>query len=56
MDKLHDNKKLINNTILDLNKTEKEIKEITSLNEDFSFKMLARINSLNFELQRKNSK
>ena len=32
---------------------EQEIKEITSLNEDFSFKMLARINSLNFELQRK---
>jgi hypothetical protein len=53
MDKLYDNRKLINNTILDLNNTEQEIKEITSLNEDFSFKMLARINSLNFELQRK---
>lgn len=39
----------------DLNHTELEIKEITSLNEDFSFKMLARINSLNFELQRKNN-
>ena len=53
MDKLHDNRKLINNTLLDLSKTESEVKEITSLNEDFSFKMLARINSLNFELQRK---
>ena len=38
---------------MDINKTEQDIKEITSLNEDFSFKMLARINSLIFELQRK---
>lgn len=53
MDKLHDNRKLINNTILDIKNTEQEIKELTTLNEDFSFKMLARINSLNFELQRK---
>jgi hypothetical protein len=53
MDKLYDNRKLINNTIRDIDKTENEIREISSLNEDFSFKMLARINSLNFELQRK---
>jgi hypothetical protein len=53
MDKMHDNRKLINNTILDIDRTEAEIKEITSLNEDFSFKMLAKINSLNFELLRK---
>ncbi len=53
LDKLYDNRKLINNTIKDIDKTENEIREISSLNEDFSFKMLARINSLNFELQRK---
>ena len=50
---MHDNRKLINNTILDINNTEKEINEIVSLNEDYSYKMLAKINSLNFELQRK---
>jgi hypothetical protein len=53
MDRLYENRKTINNTIQDLDRTEKEIKEISSLNEDFSFKMLARINYLNFELQRK---
>ena len=50
---MHDNRKLINNTILDINNTEKEINEVVSLNEDYSYKMLAKINSLNFELQRK---
>jgi len=50
---MYDNRKLINNTILDVNNTENEINELVSLNEDFSYKMLAKINSLNFELQRK---
>jgi hypothetical protein len=40
--------------MLDLDNTEKEIKEIATLNEDFSFKMLTKINSLNFELAKKN--
>jgi hypothetical protein len=53
-DKLYDNRKLINNTMLDLHNTENEIKEIATLNEDFSFKMLTKINSLNFELSKKN--
>jgi len=56
LDRLYENRRIINNTIKDINNTEKEIKEISSLNEDFSFKMLARINSLNFELQRKKTK
>ena len=50
---MHDNRKLINNTTLDVNNTENEINELVSLNEDFSYKMLAKTNSLNFELQRK---
>ena len=52
-DKLYENRKKINNTILDLKNTELEIKEITSLNQDFSFKMLTKINSLNFALSNK---
>jgi hypothetical protein len=39
---------------MDIDNTENEIREITSLNEDFSFKMLTKINSLNFELSKKN--
>ncbi len=52
---MYENRKRINNTILNLKHTETEINEITSLNQDFSFKMLTRINSLNFALANKKS-
>ena len=38
----------INDTILDVNNTIRDIKEMTSLNEDFSFKMLAKIKSIGY--------
>ena len=56
MDDLYDNRKLINNTILDIDKTIRDLKEITSLNEQFSYNMLAKINAMNYEIQHKNDK
>lgn len=53
MDNLYDNRKKISNMLLDIDKTIKDLKEITSLNQQFSFNMLAKINSLNFEVQGK---
>ena len=40
--------KKINNTILDVNNTIRDIKEMSSLNEDFSYKMLAKIKSIGY--------
>ena len=48
MDSLYENRKKINDTILDVNNTIRDIREMTSLNEDFSFKMLAKIKSIGF--------
>ena len=48
MDSLYENRKKINNTILDVNNTIRDIKEMSSLNEDFSFKMLAKIKSIGY--------
>lgn len=56
MDNLYDNRKQINNTILDIDKTIRDLKEITSLNEQFSYNMLAKINAMNYEVQHKNDK
>lgn len=48
MDSLYENRKKINDTILDINNTIRDIKEMSSLNEDFSFKMLAKIKSIGY--------
>ena len=48
MDSLYENRKKINNTILDVNNTIRDIKEMSALNEDFSFKMLAKIKSIGY--------
>ena len=48
MDSLYENRKKINTTILDVNNTIRDIKEMTSLNEDFSYKMLAKIKSISY--------
>ena len=48
MDSLYTNRKKINDTILDINNTIRDIKELSSLNEDFSFKMLAKIKSISY--------
>ena len=48
MDSLYENRKKINDTILDVNNTIRDIREMTSLNNDFSFKMLAKIKSIGF--------
>ena len=48
MDSLYENRKKINDTILDVNNTIRDIKEMSSLNEDFSFKMLAKIKSIGY--------
>ena len=48
MDSLYENRKKINNTILDVNNTIRDIKEMSSLNEDFSFKMLAKMKSIGY--------
>ena len=51
MDNLYENKKKINNTLLDMDKTIKDIKELSSLNQNFSFKMLTKINNINYRLK-----
>ena len=48
MDSLYENRKKINDTILDVNNSIRDIKEMSSLNEDFSFKMLAKIKSIGY--------
>ena len=48
MDSLYENRKKINTTILDVNNTIRDIQEMTSLNEDFSYKMLAKIKSISY--------
>ena len=48
MDNLYDNRKKINDTILDVNNTIRDIREINTLNEDYAFKMLAKIKSISF--------
>ena len=55
MDSLHDNRKNISNTIMDINNTIRDLNEITSLNKNFSFKILAKINALNYEIKNKNN-
>ena len=40
--------KKINTTILDVNNTIRAIQEMTSLNEDFSYQMLAKIKSISY--------
>jgi hypothetical protein len=52
-DKLNENKKILSNTTKDINITNREITELTQLNNDFSFKMLAMISSINYELSKK---
>jgi len=51
MDNLYENKKKINSTLLDMDKTIKDIKELSSLNQNFSFKMLTKINNINYSLK-----
>ena len=53
MDSLYENRKKINDTILDVNNTIREIQEMTSLNNDFSFKMLAKIKSIGYCVSQK---
>ena len=48
MDSLYENRKKINTTILDVNNTIRDIQEMTSLNEDFSYKILAKIKSISY--------
>ena len=48
MDSLYENRKKINDNILDINNTISDIKEMTSLNDNFSFKMLAKIKSISY--------
>ena len=48
MDSLYENRKKINTTLLDVNNTIRDIQEMTSLNEDFSYKMLAKIKSISY--------
>ena len=48
MDSLYENRKKINDNILDINNTIRDIKEMTSLNDNFSFKMLAKIKSISY--------
>ena len=48
MDSLYENRKNINDNILDINNTIRDIKEMTSLNDNFSFKMLAKIKSISY--------
>ena len=53
MDGLYDNRKLLRNTLLDMEHTIKDLKEITSLNDNYAYTMLAKINSLTYEVMAK---
>ena len=53
MDSLYDNRKKINDTILDVNNTIRDIKEMTSLNGDFTYNMLAKIKAIGFSVNYK---
>ena len=53
MDNLYDNRKKMKNVINEMDKTIRDLKEITSLNDPFSFEMLAKVNSMNYELLKK---
>lgn len=55
MDGLYDNRKLLRNALLDMDHTIKDLKEITSLNDNYSYQMLAKINSLSYEVTSKKS-
>ena len=48
MDSLYENRKKINDTILDVNNTIRDIREMTSLNGDFTYNMLAKIKAIGF--------
>lgn len=53
MDKLYENRKLASNTLQDMKNTEKEVKEISGLNDSFTLNMLNMINSINCEIGKK---
>lgn len=53
MDRMHENRKKLDNYLLDMQGTSKELEELSSLTGDFSFKMLTLINSINFEVSKK---
>ena len=53
MDGLYDNRKMLRNALLDMEHTIKDLKEITSLNDNYSYQMLAKINSLSYEVMSK---
>ena len=50
MDNLYDNRKKMKNIMKEMDNTIRDLKEITSLNDPFSFQMLAKINSMNYDL------
>ena len=58
MDNLYDNRKKMKNIMKEMDNTIRDLKEITSLNDPFSFQMLAKImlakiNSMNYDLIKK---
>ena len=53
MDNLYDNRTKMKNIMNEMDKTIRDLKEITSLNDPYAFEMLAKVNSMNYELLKK---
>lgn len=53
MDLLNENRNVINKHTAVINSTLRDLKEITSLNEGYSYRILAKINSMNYSLEQK---
>ena len=53
MDNLYDNRIKMKNIMNEMDKTIRDLKEITSLNDPYAFEMLAKVNSMNYELLKK---
>lgn len=53
MDILHENRNAINRHSKDIDGTLRDLKELASLNENYSYRLLAKINSMNYALEQK---
>lgn len=53
MDNLYDNRKKMEDTVNQINNTIRDLRELNSLNEAFSFKMLAKIKSIDYAIKNK---
>lgn len=53
MDNLYENRKRLDRIVKNIEVASKEIEEVVSLNDDFSFKMLTKLSAINYKLSLK---